>query len=112
MVDTVLTKELIYDIGRAIGSEAVERELKSIALARDGRTSSPTLSATLAEGILSTGINILDIGIVPTPVLYFAAHHLDSHSGVMLTASHNPANYNGVKIVLEKETLAGKKFNP
>ncbi len=110
MVDTVLTKELVYDIGRAIGSEAVERELKSIALARDGRISSPTLSATLAEGILSTGIDILDIGIVPTPVLYFAAHHIDSHSGVMLTASHNPANYNGVKIVLEGETLAGEKI--
>ncbi len=110
IVDAVLTKELIFDIGRAIGSEAVERDIKSIALARDGRISSPTLSTALAEGILTTGVDIIDIGMVPTPVLYFAAQHCDSRSGVMLTASHNPANYNGVKVVLDGETLAGEQI--
>ncbi|WP_428353322.1 phosphomannomutase/phosphoglucomutase [Methyloprofundus sp.] len=108
IVDKTLTNDIVYDIGRALGSEAFDKGIKTIVTAKDGRLSSPDLSKVLAEGILSTGTNILDIGTVPTPVLYFVAHHHDSHSGVMLTGSHNPADYNGLKIVLEGETLSGE----
>lgn len=107
IVDETLTEDMVYDIGRAIGSEAQDKGIGTIVTAKDGRISSPALSKVLTSGILSTGINVLDIGTVPTPVLYFVAHHHDSHSGVMLTGSHNPANYNGLKIVLAGETLAG-----
>jgi len=110
IVDQTLTGEVVYDIGRAIGSEAVDKGISTIVIAKDGRTSSPRLSKELAEGILSTGIDLLDIGTVPTPVLYFVAHHHDDHSGVMLTGSHNPAEYNGVKIVLAGETLAKERI--
>lgn len=107
IVDETLTQDMVYDIGRAIGSEAQDKGISTIVTARDGRISSPGLSKMLTDGILSTGTNVLDIGTVPTPVLYFVTHHHDSHSGVMLTGSHNPKNYNGLKIVLAGETLAG-----
>jgi len=110
IVDQGLTQNIVYDIGRAIGSEAVDNSISTIVIAQDGRVSSPTLSKVLTDGILSTGTDILDIGRVPTPVLYFVAHHHDSHSGVMLTGSHNPANYNGLKIVMGGETLSGEKI--
>ncbi|MBE0470012.1 MAG: phosphomannomutase/phosphoglucomutase [Methyloprofundus sp.] len=110
IVDQELTQDIVYDIGRAIGSEAFDKGISTIVAAKDGRISSPALSKVLADGILSTGTNILDIGTVPTPVLYFVAHHHDSHTGVMLTGSHNPANYNGLKIVIAGETLAGDKI--
>ncbi|WP_300374618.1 phosphomannomutase/phosphoglucomutase [Methyloprofundus sp.] len=107
IVDQTLTNDIVYDIGRALGSEALDKGVKVIVTARDGRLSSPALNKVLADGILSTGTNILDIGAVPTPILYFVAHHHNCHSGVMLTGSHNPANYNGLKIVLAGETLSG-----
>ncbi len=110
IVDKTLTTEIVYDIGRALGSEAVDKGVTTLVIARDGRISSPSLSKVLADGILSTGTHILDIGTVPTPVLYFVAHHHDSHSGVMLTGSHNPADYNGLKIVLDGETLSGDRI--
>jgi len=110
IVNQELTQDIVYDIGRALGSEAVDKGILSVVIAQDGRTSSPALSKVLADGILSTGTNILDIGIVPTPVLYFVAHHHDSHTGIMLTGSHNPANYNGIKIVMAGETLADDKI--
>jgi len=107
IVDHTLTRDIVYDIGRAIGSEAIDKGIKTIVTAKDGRISSPSLSKVLADGILSTGANVFDIGRVPTPVLYFVAHHHECRSGVMLTGSHNPANYNGLKIVLAGETLTG-----
>lgn len=110
IVDQTLTNEVVYDIGRAVGSEALDKGISTIVIAKDGRLSSPGLSKELAKGILSTGLNILDIGTVPTPVLYFVAHHHESHSGIMLTGSHNPAEYNGLKIVLDGETLAGERI--
>lgn len=101
-----LTPEIVYDIGRALGTEAIKHGCKSIVIARDGRTSSPKLSSALADGIVTTGCDVLDIGMVPTPVLYFVAHHVESRSGAMVTGSHNPAEYNGVKMVIKGETLA------
>jgi phosphomannomutase/phosphoglucomutase len=93
-------------IGRAIGSEAISRGLSGIAVGRDGRLSGPELSAALIEGLRAAGIDVTDIGAAPTPVLYFAAYYLDIGSGVMVTGSHNPPDYNGFKIVLGGQTLS------
>jgi phosphomannomutase/phosphoglucomutase len=101
-----LTAGVARQIGRAIGSEAQQRGLKEIVVGRDGRLSGPELSAALIEGLRATGCNVIDIGAVPTPVLYFATYHLNAGSGVMVTGSHNPPDYNGFKIVLGGETLA------
>jgi phosphomannomutase/phosphoglucomutase len=105
-----LTKEVVYDIGRALGTQAKEHGCKKIVVGRDGRTSSPALAEALAKGIIATGLNVLDIGMVPTPVLYFVARHTEGRSGVMVTGSHNPADYNGLKMVINGETLAGEKI--
>jgi len=101
-----LTAGVARQLGRAIGSEARERGLKEIAVGRDGRLSGPELAAALIEGLRSTGCDVIDIGAAPTPVLYFATYHLNIGSGVMVTGSHNPPDYNGFKIVLGSETLA------
>ena len=101
-----LTAGVARQIGRAIGSEARDRGLKEIVVARDGRLSGPELSGALIEGLRSTGCNVIDIGPAPTPVLYFATYHLNVGSGVMVTGSHNPPDYNGFKIMLGGETLA------
>ena len=77
-------------------------------MARDGRHSSEALKDALTAGLLESGRDVLDIGLTPTPVLYFATHYLDAHSGVMITGSHNPPEYNGLKIVLDGETLSGE----
>lgn len=106
VVDDALTPDVVYALGLAIGSEAIVRGQKQVVIARDGRLSGPDLSKALAQGLSETGIDLIDIGMVPTPVLYFAAHELKTNSGVMLTGSHNPVNHNGLKIVLGAETLA------
>ncbi|MEC4746874.1 phosphomannomutase/phosphoglucomutase [Methylomicrobium sp. Wu6] len=106
IVGEALTREVVYDIGRALGTEAKTRGCDTIVLARDGRNSSPDLSTAVSDGIISTGCDVLDIGMVPTPVLYFVAHHMEDQSGVMITGSHNPPAYNGVKMVIKGETLA------
>ncbi|OGT85564.1 MAG: phosphoglucomutase [Gammaproteobacteria bacterium RIFCSPLOWO2_12_FULL_52_10] len=101
-----LTPESVQKIGQAIGSEAAARKEKKIAVGRDGRLSSPELAAALIAGLRAAGRDVIDIGLVPTPVLYFATHTLDTRSGVMLTGSHNGPDYNGLKIVLAGETLS------
>jgi len=110
IVGKTLTKEVVYDIGRALGTEAKEHGCKIVVVGRDGRTSSPALAEALAKGIASTGSNVLDIGMVPTPVLYFVAQQTEGRSGVMITGSHNPADYNGLKMVINGETLAGDRI--
>lgn len=110
IVDKTLTKELVYNIGRALGSEAKFQGINQIVLGYDGRISSPSLTEAFAKGIVTTGINVIEIGMVPTPVLYFAAQHIEGRSGVMITGSHNPVNYNGLKIVLNGVTLAEEKI--
>ncbi|WIM06934.1 MAG: phosphomannomutase/phosphoglucomutase [Candidatus Nitricoxidivorans perseverans] len=102
-----LTPETARLVGRALGTEANERGLVSIVVGRDGRLSGPALAAALGEGIASTGIDVIDIGCVPTPVTYFAAQHLGGGSCVSVTGSHNPPDYNGFKMVLGGETLYG-----
>jgi len=105
-----LTKNIVFDIGRAIGSEAKGKNIKTIVIGRDGRTSSPALAEALSNGIVSTGVNILDVGLVPSPVVYFVIEHTEGKSGVVITGSHNPAEYNGLKITINGETLAGDKI--
>ena len=108
IVGRTLTAQHMHLIGQALGSEAMSRGLTNIAFARDGRLSGPELGQALVKGLLATGINVIDVGMVPTPVLYYAAAELAGGSGVMLTGSHNPADYNGIKMVLGDETLAGE----
>ena len=108
VVDTVLTSDVVEMIGQSIGSEARERGLKTIAIGRDGRLSSPSLAQALANGLQKSGLHVIDVGMVPTSILYFAAHELCDYTGVMITGSHNPPDYNGMKIVLGGETLAAQ----
>lgn len=108
VVDKALTIANVEMIGHAIGSEARFRQLSSIAVGRDGRLSGPSLSEALTRGILKSGVDVVDVDMVATPMLYFAAHELCDYSGVMVTGSHNPPEYNGFKIVLGGETLAAE----
>jgi len=108
IVDETLTEDGVRAIGQSIGSEAAARGESTVVVARDGRLSGPRLSKALIAGLRDAGRDVVDIGMVPTPVLYYATNILaGTRSGVMLTGSHNPANYNGLKIVLAGETLSG-----
>ncbi|MBS0544109.1 MAG: phosphomannomutase/phosphoglucomutase [Proteobacteria bacterium] len=107
IVDTVLTPDAVRAIGHALGSEAVVRSQKAIAVGRDGRLSGPALAGALAEGIRAAGVDVIDIGCVPTPLTYFAAYQLGCDSCVSVTGSHNPPDYNGLKMVLGGQTLYG-----
>ena len=107
IVGKTLTPEIVQAIGHAIGSEALARKQRTIVIGRDGRLSGVEFSAALAHGIQASGINVIDVGRVATPMVYFAAYQLDTHSAVMITGSHNPPDYNGLKMVLAGETLSG-----
>ncbi|MDR6356330.1 phosphomannomutase/phosphoglucomutase [Pseudomonas psychrotolerans] len=110
VVGDSLTAEAAYWIGRAIGSESLARGEPNVAVGRDGRLSGPELVAQLIKGVADSGANVSDVGMVPTPVLYYAANVLEGKSGVMLTGSHNPPDYNGFKIVIAGETLANESI--
>jgi len=107
IVDKTLTADAVRAIGHALGSEARARAQTEIAVGRDGRLSGPELAGALADGIRAAGVDVVDIGCVPTPLTYFAAHHLGTASCVSVTGSHNPPDYNGLKIVLGGQTLYG-----
>jgi phosphomannomutase / phosphoglucomutase len=107
IVGKSLTPTVVEAIGHALGSEAVARKQTTMVIGRDGRLSGPDLSAALARGIQKSGINVIDIGMVATPIVYFGAYHLNANSCVMVTGSHNPPDYNGLKMVIAGETLAG-----
>jgi phosphomannomutase / phosphoglucomutase len=108
IVGKTLTPEACELIGRAIGSEARALECTRLAIGRDGRLSGPELAAAVARGLQASGVDVIDIGQVATPMLYFATYHLGTGSGIMLTGSHNPPDYNGLKMMLAGETLAGE----
>lgn len=108
IVGKTLTNEVVEAIGHAIGSEAVARKQHSIAIGRDGRLSGPEFAKALARGIQKSGINVIDVGMVATPMTYFAAFQLKTDCAVMITGSHNPPDYNGLKMVLAGETLSGE----
>ncbi|MDO6459212.1 phosphomannomutase/phosphoglucomutase [Granulosicoccaceae sp. 1_MG-2023] len=107
IVTDTLTPDVVEQIGRAYGSECLAQNCKSAVVARDGRLSGPDLVAALSKGIASTGVDVIDIGMVPTPVLYFATHHLKTGTGVMVTGSHNPPEYNGLKMMIGGDALFG-----
>ena len=108
IVDKTLTVEAVRAIGHALGSEAVARNQQAIAVGRDGRLSGPALAGALADGIRAAGVDVIDVGCVPTPLTYFAAYELGTHSCVSVTGSHNPPDYNGLKMVLGGQTLFGE----
>lgn len=94
-------------IGHAVGSLMHEKNIRSIVVGRDGRLSSPELSQALIDGLRMAGREIIDLGLVPTPLVYFGTFHLRTGTGISVTGSHNPPNYNGFKIVVDGETLSG-----
>jgi len=108
IVGKTLTPEIVEAIGQAIGSEATARRQMQICIGYDGRLSGPKLAAALARGIRKAGIHVIDLGMVATPMVYFAACHLGTNCSVMVTGSHNPPEYNGLKMVLGGETLSGE----
>ncbi|WP_163831218.1 phosphomannomutase/phosphoglucomutase [Spartinivicinus ruber] len=111
VVGETLSIETAELIGKAIGSEALAANEQCVMVGADGRLSSPDISEQLIKGILSTGANVIDVGMVPTPLVYFATNILDdSNTGVMVTGSHNPPNYNGFKIVIGGKTLANEEI--
>jgi phosphomannomutase / phosphoglucomutase len=107
---SVLSAAVVRDVGRALAALARERGAPAFAVGRDGRLSSPELCAALIEGLTSARADVIDIGVVPTPVTYFAAHHLGCGSAVMVTGSHNPGEYNGLKMVVGGDTLSGDEI--
>ena len=108
VVGKTLTAEACELIGRAIGTEARALQCTRLAIGRDGRLSGPELGRAVAHGLQASGVDVIDVGQVATPMLYFATYHLATGSGVMLTGSHNPPDYNGLKMMLAGETLAGE----
>jgi phosphomannomutase / phosphoglucomutase len=107
IVGKTLTPTIVERIGHALGSEAIARQQTTICIGYDGRLSGPELADALSRGIRKAGIDVINLGLVATPVVYFAAFHLQTNCGVMVTGSHNPPDYNGLKMVLNGDTLSG-----
>ena len=105
VVDQTLTEDAVLAVGRVLGTMALDNGVKRFCVGRDGRLTGERLQNALVEGIASTGIDVLDVGAVPTPVLYFATKHFDCGTGVAVTGSHNPPEYNGLKMMVAGVTL-------
>ncbi|HXU54091.1 MAG TPA: phosphomannomutase/phosphoglucomutase [Casimicrobiaceae bacterium] len=110
IVGKTLTAPVVQAVGQALGTLAQERGRDTLVIGRDGRLSGPELAAALAAGIRASGANVVDIGMVTTPMSYFAAQHLNTQCSVMVTGSHNPPDYNGLKMVIAGDTLAGDEI--
>lgn len=110
IVGTNLNADTAYWIGRAVGSESIACGESKVVVGRDGRLSGPQLLEALTRGLTESGCTVLDLGMVPTPLVYFGTHQLEATSGVMVTGSHNPPDYNGFKIVIAGETLASERI--
>jgi len=110
IVEKELTPEVVKLIGLAIGSESIAHGERGIVVGRDGRLTGPMLSESLISGLIESGCHVVDIGMVPTPLVYFATYTKGASSGVMVTGSHNPPEYNGFKIMIAGETLAADKI--
>jgi phosphomannomutase/phosphoglucomutase len=107
VIGSTLDAGVARDIGRAFGSAVRARNESVVVIGRDGRLSGPELAAALAEGLQSAGVDVIDLGVVATPMLYFGTQVLDANSGIMVTGSHNPPDYNGFKMVLAGEAIYG-----
>lgn len=110
IVETQLTPDTVFEIGQVLGSIALEKNVKGLVVGYDGRLTSIPLSKSLIKGILSSGCNVYEIGEVTTPMVYFANYELKTFSGIMITGSHNPPEYNGLKMVMAGDTLSGDKI--
>jgi phosphomannomutase/phosphomannomutase/phosphoglucomutase len=110
VVDQDLTEAAAYRIARAVATQAAARNWHKILLGRDNRKSSPRLREVVVKGLLDSGCEVVDLGVVVTPIFYFAARHLDINAGLMITASHNPAEYNGFKILMGEGTIYGEEI--
>jgi len=108
IVDRTLTESGVETIGRGLGALAHRKGVKKFVIGRDGRLSGPRLAKALARGLNAAGIDVVDIGVVATPMVYFATYHFETGSGVMVTGSHNPPDYNGLKMMVAGETLAAE----
>ena len=110
IVETELTPEIVKLIGKAIGSESIDKGERGVVVGRDGRLSGPELSESLISGLVESGCHVVNIGMVPSPLVYFATHTKGASSGVMVTGSHNPPEYNGLKIMIAGETLTAERI--
>ena len=110
IVGQSLTTDIVEQIGRAIGTEALAAGDRAVIVGRDGRLSGPTIAGALMEGICATGCDAVDIGMVPTPLTYFATQALEIGSAVSVTGSHNPPDYNGLKVMIGTHTLAAERI--
>ena len=110
IVDDNLTDDVVYEIGKAFATKMHEIGTEHIVTGRDGRNSSPTIEDSLSKGLRSGGANVTSLGRVTTPMLYYATNRLNTGTGIMVTGSHNPPNYNGLKMMLAEETLSGESI--
>jgi phosphomannomutase/phosphoglucomutase len=110
IVGKTLTSDAVRAVGQALGALGRERGAPTFAVGRDGRTTGPRLVGALTEGLTAAGAGVVDLGMVPTPVVYFAAHQLGCASAVAVTGSHNPPEYNGLKMVVAGNTLSGDEI--
>ena len=110
VVDDTLTESGVVQIGQALGQMIVAEGMARCVVGRDGRLSGERLLAALSKGLMSAGVDVIDIGMVPTPVVYFATHLLGTGTGVAITGSHNPPEYNGLKMMVGGRTLAGEEI--
>jgi phosphomannomutase/phosphoglucomutase len=105
-----LTEKTVYRLGRSLGTYFQNKEAKRISLGRDCRLSSPDLAKWLTRGLLESGITVVDVGMVPTPILYFSLHQLSVDGGIQITGSHNPPEFNGFKICLGHASVYGREI--
>lgn len=110
IADIDLTEENVYLFGRGLGTYYNSLGEKKIIIGRDVRISSPQIATTLQKGLNESGCDVIDLGVVPTPVLYFSLFHYNISTGVMITASHNPKEFNGFKVCLDKSTIYGREI--
>jgi phosphomannomutase/phosphoglucomutase len=105
-----LTEEVVYWIGRSFATAALAQQQSTAVIGRDGRLSSPGLEASLTRGLCDGGLDVISVGLVPTPLLYFATYELQTGTGIMITGSHNPPEYNGLKMMIGGVTLAEERI--
>src|SRR4030042_929045 len=110
IVDQDLTEPGVILLGKGMGTYLLQHGARSVTLGRDGRTSSPKLRDWLTQGLTRTGLNVTDLGAIPTPLSYWSTHKLDVDGAIMITGSHNPPEYNGFKVTLNKEAIYGKEI--
>ena len=108
IIAKTLDASVAYKIGQAFGQAALAKGEQRVVIGRDGRLSGPELTAALAQGLQAAGVDVIDLGVVATPMVYFGTNVLDTRSGIMVTGSHNPPDYNGFKMVLAGEAIHGE----